>query len=497
MPKISRIKDNIVTLSGKYKYTMDQYWKLSKNTKGFVLSASETGAKLLVVGDPGEIKVNDSVTLSKDNHEVSVYKHQFGKVISPFGEVLHPVSKVKTTGKTPFAKGSLETPSVPILDREPLDEPLNTGMLAIDTMIPVGKGQRELIIGDRNTGKTTIAVNTIINQKGTDVKTIYVAIGQKRSSIISTYNTLVKNDAMDNAIIIFSNPDSAAQQFLAAKIGMAMAQAIAFKGEDVLIVFDDLTKHSNVYREVSLSIGRSPGREAHPTDIFFQHASLLEKAGKFNKKYKNGTITALPIVETIQGDLASLIPSNVISITDGQIFTSANMFNNGKFPAIDIKLSVSRTGSAVQSKIIRNASKSLKADYTKLFEIQKFSDMSIDVSKELEMKIEKWNGLNSALLQFGNEGHSKATMVIILELYRYGALGKLEKPKIFSNIIRNFIKTDKVAKKVAKKIESGKITKKELDDAVKGIFIPLAKTASGESGNLFSRKEIEELERSI
>ena len=493
MPKVLKIQDNIVTLTGKYKYKQDQYFKLSKNTKGFVLSASETDAKLLVIGDPSEIKVNATATLTKDTSKVNVYKHYFGKIISPFGKVIHPIS-TKAPAKTIVGTGDLETSTPSILDRVPLDKPLDTGTFAIDTLIPLGLGQRELIIGDRNTGKTTLAVNTIINQKSNKVKTIYVAIGQKRSSIVATYNTLKENDALKDAIIIFSNPDSAAEQLLAPKIGMAMAEALAHKGQDVLIVFDDLSKHASVYRGVSLSIGRSPGREAYPTDIFFQHSSLLEKAGKFNvKKYKGGSITALPIVETVQGDIASLIPSNVISITDGQIFTSAQMFNSGELPAINIGLSVSRTGSSVQSKMIRKASKNLMSDYSMLSEIKKFSDMSIDISDELEKKLEKWAGLNNALLQYGNTPYSRAIIVIMVELYRAGALGRLKDPKKFSLVLRHFIEKDKLANKIADEIQNEKITDKRLDSAMKALFIPLAKTASGVHGQLFSEKEIEDL----
>ncbi|MCK5946002.1 MAG: F0F1 ATP synthase subunit alpha, partial [Mycoplasmataceae bacterium] len=364
-------------------------------------------------------------------------------------------------------------------------------LLVVDTMIPIGKGQRELIIGDRNTGKTTIALNAIINQKDKKTKVIYVAIGQKRNSVIQSYNILKENDSMDDSIIIFANPDSSAEQFLAPNIGMAMAEAIAYKGYDVLIVFDDLTKHANVYREVSLSIGRNPGREAYPTDIFYQHSSLLERAGSFNKKYNNGTITALPIVETVQGDIASLIPSNVISITDGQIFTSHDMFNNGEYPAIDVQLSVSRTGSSVQSKMIKRISKSMKAEHAKLFEIKKFAEMSIDVSDDLSKKIEQWNGLNNILLQFGYVGYSKEMIVVLIEMFKAGAMGRLISPRDFSLVIQNFMLEDEVGKIIASKINSGKITKVELKKAIEEIFTPLALAASGEEGTLFSAKEVE------
>ena len=490
MPKIYKIKDNIVTVKGKHDYYQDEYFKLSKNVKGFVLSAKADEAQLLVVGNPSELEINTNITTTSQSTKIEVKNEYFGSIISPFGEVIMETpKKTKVISKTLY--GELEQKSPTILDRIGLNRPVDTGMLVIDTMIPIGKGQRELIIGDRNTGKSTIAINTIINQKKLGVKSIYVAIGQKRSSVIKTYNLLKETKTLENTIIIFANPDSSAQQFLAPKIGMAMAEAIAYSGEDVVIVFDDLTKHANVYREISLSIGKSPGREAYPTDIFYQHSSLLERAGQFNEKYKHGSITALPIVETVQGDLASIIPSNVISITDGQIFTSSDMFNNGEYPAVNVQLSVSRTGSAVQSKMIKKASNGLKAQHAKLFEIKKFADMSIDMSDSLDKKILQWQGINNILLQFGNNGYSREVIVILIEMFKAGAMSNLKTPRDFSMVIQAFIKDDLVGQKIAKKISSGKITDKELKFAIKNIFVPLALAESGDSNLLFSQNEIE------
>ena len=489
MPKIYKIKDNIVTVKGKHNYYQDEYFNLSKNVKGFVLSATTTEAQLLVVGNPSELKINTLIKPTTQSTKIEVKNEYFGSIISPFGEVIQKSSK-KSKIITKKTYGELEQKSPSILERIALNKPVDTGMLVIDTMIPIGKGQRELIIGDRNTGKSTIAINTIINQKKNKVKSIYVAIGQKRSSVIKTYNILKETKTLDNTIIIFANPDSSAQQFLAPKIGMAMAEALAYQGEDVVIVFDDLTKHANVYREISLSIGKSPGREAYPTDIFFQHSSLLERAGQFNKKYKNGSITALPIVETVQGDLASIIPSNVISITDGQIFTSSDMFNNGEYPAVNVQLSVSRTGSAVQSKMIKQASNGLKAQHAKLFEIKKFADMSIDMSDSLDKKIKQWQGINNILLQFGNYGYSREVIVILIEMFKAGAMADLESPRDFSLVIQEFINNDPVGKKIADKIKNEKMSTKDLQFAVKNIFVPLALAEAGESNLLFSQNEI-------
>lgn len=492
MPKISNIHDNIITIKGKHNYQQEEFFKLSDSARGFVISATIDEAKLLVIGDPSTIKSKTNVKpMKNDIEKIDVYDSYFGSIITPFGKQIHPATNKK--GKK-LGTGELDANSPELLDRIQVSQPLDTGMIAIDTMIPIGRGQRELIIGDRNTGKTTIALNAVINQKGTNVKTIYVAVGQKRNSVISTYNTLKEHGADKNTIIIFSNPDSSAQQFLAPKIGMAMAEALAYQGEDVLVIIDDLTKHANIYREISLSIGKNPGREAYPTDIFYQHSRLLERAGRFNKKYNNGSITCLPIVETVQGDVASLIPSNIISITDGQIFTSSDMFNNGEFPAINIGLSVSRTGSSVQHPIIRRAADGLKAQYSSLFDIKKFADMSIDISEELQGKIQDWIAINNVLIQYGSIGYSREQIVILTELFKMKSLSKLADRRKFSQIFKNYCKENIGAQKVLKELGSGKLEDKtKFREALKAVFVPLAKIASGIHTDIISEKEYESL----
>lgn len=489
MPKITKIQDNIVTIEGKASYKQDQIFKLSSTTSGVVLSATGDEAHLLAIGDPSSIKTKSNVTKISDSFDkVEVYDGYFGSIIAPFGDLLYPAKKAQ--GKK-LAAGSIENPIPSLLDRVKLSKPLATGILAIDTMIPVGRGQRELIIGDRSTGKTSIALNAIINQKDKGVKSIYVAVGQKRTSVINIFNKLKENDALENTIVIFSNPDSAAEQFYAPRIGMAMAEALAYQGNDVLIVIDDLTKHANVYREISLTIGKNPGREAYPTDIFYQHAKLLERAGRFNEKYKNGSITCLPIVETVQGDIASLIPSNVISITDGQIFTSSDMFNEGKYPAINIGLSVSRTGSAVQSKQIKFASRSLKAEYSALLDIKKFSDMSVDVSDELKTKIKDWQGVNNILLQFGFEGYSEEQIVVLTELFRMKAMSDLQDTRLFATAFITYSKKDPAAKRLLGDIKAGKYMHDAdaLRKDINAVFIPVVRIASGVKTDIITPSE--------
>lgn len=493
MPKIIKIHDNIVTIEGKANYKQDQLFRLSKDAVGFVVSATQTEANLLVIGDPSTIQNKKAVTKISDTFDkVEVRSGFFGSIISPFGNVLFPAKK--EAGKK-IGEGAIENNSPALLDRIKLSQPLETGMLAIDTMIPIGRGQRELIIGDRSTGKTTIALNAIINQKDKKTKSIYVAVGQKRTSVIATYNKLVEHKALDNTIVIFSNPDSSAEQFLAPRIGMAMAEALAYQGEDVLIVIDDLTKHANVAREISLSIGKNPGREAYPTDIFYQHSRLLERAGRFNEKYKKGSITCLPVVETVQGDIASLIPSNVISITDGQIFTSAETFNEGKFPAINIGLSVSRTGSAVQSKTMKFAARQLKAEYSELFDIKKFSDMSIEISDELKGKIKDWSAINNILLQFGHVGYSEEQIVVLTELFRMKAMSDLIDSRMFSVAFITYSIKDQAAARLLKDIKANKYaTNLELlRKHINAVFTPLVRIASGVHTDIITQKEYEKL----
>lgn len=494
MAKIIKIKDSIVTIKGKEKYKLNEQYKLSSKSFGIVLSAKADIAQLLIVGDASEIKNNSTVKKIKANNDIAAYEHYFGRIIDPFGNTVHPFNTKEPKTKKLIGKSNRLNISPSVIERTKLEKPLDTGLVAIDTMIPIGLGQRELIIGDRTTGKTSIALSAIINQKKNNVKSIYVAIGQKRNSVISLYNTLEEHGALDNTIVIFANPDSSAEQFLAPTIGMAMAEAIAYKGNDVLIVIDDLTKHANVYREISLSIGRNPGREAYPTDIFFQHSSLLERSGKFTKAYKNGSITCLPIVETVQGDLASLIPSNVISITDGQIFTNAESFNKGLFPAINVQLSVSRTGTSVQSKEVRAASKSLKSEHAMLSEIKKFADMSIDISDELIKKIERWDGINNLLVQYGYEGYSREQIIILIAMFRMGLLSKLVDSTKFSNAFRKLCKSDPAAKAIIKKVsKDGMMEDKQLLSEIKIIFGELANVASGKFGGLYTKKEYDKM----
>lgn len=496
MPKITKIIDNYVTLTGKYSYTQDDAFRLSDKALGIIMTAEQNKADLLVVGDPSSIIINEDVKFKVDYKKVRVYKHQFGKIINIAGKILFPEGVVVDENEQPAWSGEISNFSPSIFDRKKVKSPLETGIMAIDTMIPIGKGQRELIIGDRGTGKSSIAISTIINQRNTGVKSIYVSIGQKRSNIANLYETLKKHDALDNTIIMYANADSAAEQYIIPKIAMAMAEAMAYAGEDVLVVLDDLTKHANICREIALSVGRTPGREAYPTDIFYQHSYLLEKAGHFGDKYNNGSITALPIVETVGEDVASLIPSNIISITDGQIFTSNSMFQLGVIPAINIPMSVSRTGTIVQSNIVKHFSKHFKSDYSRLHEIQKYLELATEESSDdLVKQVEKFNGMKNMLIQHGFSGYTREMMYILSRLYELGALGRINDPKEFGEIFSSFCRKDIAAKKVITMIETLQ-PRDKIENAIQTVFIPFAKVLSGIQGDTYSLGEIESYRRS-
>lgn len=494
MPKVSKIKDNIIILKGDYNYEQDQMFKLSKKANGVVISATKNIAHLLVIGDPTSIKIQtEAHIIPSFLKEIEVYQKYFGSIISPWGDILGPqiiYKKQLIKESKKIGEGTLDNEPPFLLDRIRLYKPLLTGMTIIDLMIPLGHGQRELIIGDRKTGKTTIALNTIINQKNNNIKTIYVAIGQKTNAISHLYKILEKHKSTDNVIVIYANPDSPAEQMFAPKVGMAMAEALAYQGEDVLVIFDDLSKHANIYREISLSIGKNPGREAYPPDIFHNHAKLLERAGHFNGKYQNGSITCLPIVETIQNDIASLIPSNIISITDGQIFTSADLFNSGFYPAIDIGLSVSRTGSSVQTFQNKWISKGLKTAYSDLWETKKFADMSVDIADELKAKVEDWTAINNLLMQFGFVGYSSAQMEILIALFNLKVLDKIVNPLDFTTAFLRFCQSDLGAKKIINSLDNNLFKSFEaFIEAIQIVFIPFIHLASGFKSEAISQEE--------
>ena len=344
-------------------------------SKGMVQDIRKNEIGCILFGKDTEIGEGTRVRRTKRMAGVPV-GHQFlGRVVNALGEPIDGQGPVKEEGYRP-----VEEPAPGIVERKSVDKPMETGILSIDSMFPIGRGQRELIIGDRQTGKTSIATETILNQKGKDVVCIYVAIGQKASTVAKLVNTLKKNGAMDYTIVMSSTAsDAAPLQYIAPYAGTAMAEFFMHEGKDVLIVYDDLSKHAVAYRALSLLLERSPGREAYPGDVFYLHSRLLERSSRLSDELGGGSITALPIIETQAGDVSAYIPTNVISITDGQIFLEADLFFAGMRPAVNVGLSVSRVGGAAQTKAMKKASGSIRLDLAQYREMEVFTQFSSDL----------------------------------------------------------------------------------------------------------------------
>ena len=355
-----------------------------------------------------------------------------------------------------------------IIDRQSVDTPMETGILSIDSMFPIGRGQRELIIGDRQTGKTSIATDTIINQRGKDVICIYVAIGQKASTVAKIVNTLKKHDAMDYSIVVSSTAsDPASLQYIAPYAGTAMAEYFMHKGKDVLIVYDDLSKHAVAYRAISLLLERSPGREAYPGDVFYLHSRLLERSSHLSDKLGGGSITALPIIETQAGDVSAYIPTNVISITDGQIFLESNLFNAGMRPAVNVGLSVSRVGGAAQTKAMKKASGSIRIDLAQYREMEVFTQFASDLDDATKAQLQHGKALMELLKQPLSHPLSMHEQVLTLCMATDGVFDKIptRQVKQYQKDILDFM--DLKHPEIGKEIEQTKALSDELRQKIK------------------------------
>ena len=383
---------------------------LETGLKGMVQDIRRTEIGCILFGKDTGIKEGTKVTRTGKRAGVPVGEEFLGRIINALGAPIDGKGAIKEADYMPVEQ---EAPS--IADRQSVNEPLQTGILSIDSMFPIGKGQRELIIGDRQTGKTSIALDTIINQRGKDVVCIYVAIGQKASTVAKIVSTLEKNDAMDYTIIVASTAsDPAPLQYIAPYAGTSMAEYFMHKGKDVLIVYDDLSKHAVAYRTLSLLLGRSPGREAYPGDVFYLHSRLLERSSKLKDSLGGGSITALPIIETQAGDVSAYIPTNVISITDGQIFLESDLFFSGMRPAVNVGLSVSRVGGAAQTKAMKKATGTVRIDLAQFREMEVFTQFSSDLDENTKEQLTYGKGLMELLKQPLCHPLSMAEQVITL-----------------------------------------------------------------------------------
>ena len=408
--KVIYVGDGIVTVYGIDNAMYGEIVVFENGVKGMVQDIRRTEIGCILFGRDTGIKEGTKVSRTGKRAGIPVGDAFVGRIVDALGAPIDGKGSIESTDYRP-----IENPAPSIVDRKSVNQPLQTGILSIDAMFPIGRGQRELIIGDRQTGKTSIAIDTILNQKGKDVICVYVAIGQKASTIAKVVNNLNKYDAMDYTIVVASTAsDSAPLQYIAPYSGTVIAEYFMHKGKDVLIVYDDLSKHAVAYRTLSLLLGRSPGREAYPGDVFYLHSRLLERSSKLKDELGGGSITALPIIETQAGDVSAYIPTNVISITDGQIFLESDLFFSGMRPAVNVGLSVSRVGGAAQTKAMKKAAGSIRIDLAQYREMEVFTQFSSDLDENTKEQLQYGKGLMELLKQPLCNPLSMAEEVIIL-----------------------------------------------------------------------------------
>ena len=413
--------DGIVHIDGMNRAVYGEIVTFENGAKGMVESVEPEQLGVMLFDGAETVGVGTMVTRSGKRAGIPVGDAFLGRVISPLGEPIDGKGPIEAEGYNPIEK---QAPG--ILERQSVDTPLHTGILAIDSMFPIGRGQRELIIGDRQTGKTSIATDAILNQKDKDVLCIYVAIGQKASSIARVAGDLQKHGAMSYTTIVAATAsDSAPLQYIAPYAGTALAEYFMGKGKSVLIVYDDLSKHAVAYRAISLLLRRSPGREAYPGDVFYLHSRLLERSCRMRDDLGGGSITALPIVETQAGDVSAYIPTNVISITDGQIFLESALFNAGNRPAVNVGLSVSRVGGAAQTKAMKKANANLRIELAQYKDMESFAQFSSDLDAETRRQLDHGKALMEMLKQPLYQPKSDAEQVVLLTLASHGVLDEI------------------------------------------------------------------------
>ena len=408
--QVSKVGDGIATVVGLGNAMYGEIVVFEDGTKGMVQNIGINSIGCILFGSDEEIEQGTKVKRTYKKAGVPVGDKFIGRVVNALGEPIDGKGDIEASDYR-----AVEQPAPSIVERKSVSVPMETGILAIDSMFPIGRGQRELIIGDRQTGKTSIAVDTIINQKGKDCICIYNAIGQKASTVAKLVNTLQKNGAMDYTIIVCASAsDSASLQYIAPYAATSMAEYFMYQGKDVLIVYDDLSKHAVAYRSISLLLGRPPGREAYPGDVFYLHSRLLERSSRLSDELGGGSITALPIIETQAGDVSAYIPTNVISITDGQIYLESDLFFSGQRPAVNVGLSVSRVGGAAQTKAMKKAAGSLRVDLAQFREMEVFTQFSSDLDEDTKTQLKYGGGLMELLKQPLTHPMSLAQQVVTL-----------------------------------------------------------------------------------
>ena len=418
---VIEVGDGIATVYGLNRAVYGELVQFDTGVHGIVLDLKRDSVGVVLLGSEDGLHEGSAVSRTGRAADVPVGDAMIGRTVNALGEPIDGLGPIETTERR-----TIEREASGVVSREPVNQPMQTGILAIDSMVPIGRGQRELIIGDRQTGKTSIATDAILNQKDTGVLCIYVAIGQKASSIARVAEDLKKHGAMSYTTIVAATAsDSAPLQYIAPYAGTALAEYFMDKGKSVLIVYDDLSKHAVAYRAISLLLRRSPGREAYPGDVFYLHSRLLERSCRMRDDLGGGSITALPIVETQAGDVSAYIPTNVISITDGQIFLESALFNAGNRPAVNVGLSVSRVGGAAQTKAMKKANSNLRIELAQYKDMESFAQFSSDLDAETRRQLEHGKALTEMLKQPLYQPKSDAEQVVILTLASHGMLDTL------------------------------------------------------------------------
>ena len=444
------VTDGIVRVHGLADVMAGEMLEFPKNTFGMALNLERDSVGAVVLGDYKHITEGDKVSCTGRILEVPIGPELLGRVVNSLGEPIDGKGPVNSSLTAPIEKIA---PGV--IERKSVDQPVQTGLKSIDAMVPIGRGQRELIIGDRQTGKTAVAIDAIINQKGTGVKCIYVAIGQKNSSVANVVRKLEEHDAMGHTIIVnAAAAESAAMQYIAPYSGCSMGEYFRDRGEDALIIYDDLTKQAWAYRQVSLLLRRPPGREAYPGDVFYLHSRLLERASRVNADYveeftkgevkgKTGSLTALPIIETQAGDVSAFVPTNVISITDGQIFLESDLFNSGFRPAINAGLSVSRVGGAAQTKIIKKLGGGVRLALAQYRELAAFSQFASDLDEQTRKQLERGERVMELMKQNQYAPLNVAEMAMSLYAVDKGYIDDVDVNKVvnFENAMHDFMRS--------------------------------------------------------
>ncbi len=469
------VGDGIVRIHGLEKCMINELLEFENGVQCMALNLEQDFVGAVMLGSDAGIKEGDTVKRTGNIVSVPVGEELLGRVVNSLGQPIDgkgPILAKETRPIEKIASG--------IITREPVNVPLQTGIKAIDSMIPIGRGQRELIIGDRQTGKTAIAIDTIINQNGKDVICIYVAIGQKNSTVAGVVETLRANNALDYTIVVSATASELAPlQYIAPYSGCTMGEYFMDKGKDVLVVYDDLSKHAVAYRTLSLLLKRPPGREAFPGDVFYLHSRLLERAARLNKDYGGGSLTALPIIETQAGDVSAYIPTNVISITDGQIYLETELFNAGVRPAVNPGISVSRVGGNAQIKAMKKVSGTLKLDYSQYRELQSFAQFGSDLDQDTKNRLAKGERIVEVLKQDQNSPLAVEEQVIVIYavINNYLASIELEQIKQYQKDLLAHIKESRP--EILESIRTEKVMTPENEEAVKEVLTSFAASYAG------------------